>query len=115
MEPSDRLAVKGKELDLDQKQQSDGREREGNKRHQAQEFCVEPFALHPTANQELHEKRVFDPHAKILARLAILREGARQSTLKALRRSGKKHEVQEHIEMEDDKNDWRENIKSLEG
>ena len=93
-------------------QQSDRRDREGDQRHQAQQLGVDPFALQPAANQQLNEKRVFDAHAKSFARFAILRKCARQRILKTLRRAGEQHEVQQHIKMEGDENDRRENIKA---
>jgi hypothetical protein len=99
MQPSDRLAVIGQELDLDHQQQSDRRERESDERHVAQQLSVDPFALQSATDQELHEKRVFDAHAKIFARLLILivlifRKGTLQRILKSVRRAGKQHEVQ---------------------
>ena len=113
MPPSDRFAVIGQEHGLEHQQQDNRREREGDQRHErSRSLALIPSRSSLPPTKQLHEKRVFDAHAKIFARLAILRECARQSVLKALRRAGEKHEVQQHIKMEDDENDRRENIKA---
>lgn len=101
-----------KERVPEHQQQVDWREGEGDERHQAQELGVNPLAFPLGADQELHEERVFDAHAKSFAGLAIFRERARQRILKTLRGAGEKHEVQQHIKMEDDKKERSEPIKA---